>query len=93
MLPEGVDRSSYRERYRKSYPFQPDVIDVLYRKWGSYPEFERTRGVFKASFAGHICGAGIKKAFYHSVQRQILLYKPAEFESHPLEQNGMYKRE
>ena len=65
MLPEGVDRSSYRERYRKSYPFQPDVIDVLYRKWDSYPEFERTRGVFKASFAGRICDAGIKKAFYH----------------------------
>ena len=47
MLPEGVEKSSYRERYIKSYPFQPDVIDVLYRKWGSYPEFERTRGVLR----------------------------------------------
>ena len=47
MLPEGIEKSSYRERYTKSYPFQPDVIDVLYRKWGSYPEFERTRGVLR----------------------------------------------
>jgi len=47
MLPEGVERSSYRERYMKSYPFQPDVIDVLYKRWGSFPAFQRTRGVLR----------------------------------------------
>ncbi len=47
MLPEGVERSSYRERYIKSYPFQPDVIDVLYKRWGSFPTFQRTRGVLR----------------------------------------------
>lgn len=47
MLPEGVERSSYRERYIKSYPFQPDVIDVLYKRWGSFPAFQRTRGVLR----------------------------------------------
>jgi hypothetical protein len=47
MLPEGVEKSSYRERYMKSYPFQPDVIDVLYKRWGSFPDFQRTRGVLR----------------------------------------------
>ena len=47
MLPEGVERSSYRERYIKSYPFQADVIDVLYKRWSSFPTFQRTRGVLR----------------------------------------------
>ena len=47
MLPEGVERSSYRDRYMKSYPFQPDVIDVLYKRWGSFHSFQRTRGVLR----------------------------------------------
>lgn len=45
LLPEGIDRSSYREKFLKSFPFQPEVIDVLYKRWGSFPIFERTRGV------------------------------------------------
>ena len=47
ILPEGVDKAVYREKFIKSYPFQPEVIDVLYKRWGSYPEFQRTRGVLR----------------------------------------------
>lgn len=42
-----VDKSVYREKFLKSYPFQPEVIDVLYKRWGSFPSFQRTRGVLR----------------------------------------------
>jgi hypothetical protein len=47
ILPEGVERAHYRERFIKSFPFQPEVIDVLYKRWGSFPTFQRTRGVLR----------------------------------------------
>ena len=47
ILPPGVEASEYRDRFFESYPFQPEVIDVLYRRWGSYPNFQRTRGVLR----------------------------------------------
>ncbi|MFH8108114.1 MAG: AAA family ATPase, partial [Candidatus Aenigmatarchaeota archaeon] len=47
LLPEGIDKSYYREKFMKSFPFQPEVIDVLYKRWGSFPNFQRTRGVLR----------------------------------------------
>lgn len=47
ILPTGVQESEYCEQFVESYPFQPEVIDVLYKRWGSYPDFQRTRGVLK----------------------------------------------
>jgi hypothetical protein len=47
MLPEGIDVSQYRKMFNASYPFQPEVIDVLYKNWGSFPTFQRTRGVLR----------------------------------------------
>ena len=47
ILPEGVEKSAYRESFMKSYPFQPEVIDILYKRWGSFPTFQRTRGVLR----------------------------------------------
>ncbi|MFN3472139.1 MAG: DUF499 domain-containing protein, partial [Aquificaceae bacterium] len=47
---EGIlptDKALYRERFLKSFPFQPEVIDVLYKRWGSIPTFQRTRGVLR----------------------------------------------
>ena len=38
---------AYEERFRATYPFTPDVIDVLYGRWGSYPSFQRTRGALR----------------------------------------------
>jgi predicted AAA+ superfamily ATPase len=45
LLPQGIDKITYKERFLKSYPFQPEVVEVLYKRWGSYPKFQRTRGV------------------------------------------------
>ncbi|MEM4523120.1 MAG: DUF499 domain-containing protein, partial [Nitrososphaeria archaeon] len=47
ILPKGLERSEYKERFLKSYPFQPEVIDVLYTRWGSFPSFQRTRGALR----------------------------------------------
>ncbi len=37
----------YRERFLRSYPFKPEVIETLYKKWGTFPTFQRTRGVLR----------------------------------------------
>ncbi len=37
----------YRNKFLKSYPFKPEVIDILYKRWGSFPSFQRTRGVLR----------------------------------------------
>ena len=47
ILPETMEKSEYKKRFIKSYPFQPEVVDVLYKRWGSFPEFQRTRGVLR----------------------------------------------
>jgi len=39
--------SEYRNRFLRSYPFKPEVIDILYKRWGSFPTFQRTRGVLR----------------------------------------------
>lgn len=47
ILPSGVQPNQYREEFLDSYPFLPDVIEVLYHRWGSFPTFQRTRGVLR----------------------------------------------
>ncbi len=43
----GDDIESYTERFSNTYPFTPDVIDVLHKRWGSYPTVQRTRGILR----------------------------------------------
>ncbi|KAF5065582.1 hypothetical protein DSECCO2_272550 [anaerobic digester metagenome] len=47
ILPKKIDKSEYKKKFIQSYPFQPEVIDILYTRWGSFPEFQRTRGVLR----------------------------------------------
>jgi hypothetical protein len=47
ILPAGTEVSEYRAKFKESYPFLPEVIEVLYTKWGSFPTFQRTRGVLR----------------------------------------------
>lgn len=46
-VPTHVRNSEYREKLERAYPFHPELIDALYHKWGSYPTFQRTRGVLR----------------------------------------------
>ncbi|MHA1795037.1 MAG: ATP-binding protein, partial [Promethearchaeota archaeon] len=47
ILPAEIQASEYRKRFEDSYPFMPEVIDVLYKRWGSFHTFQRTRGVLR----------------------------------------------
>ena len=47
ILSPGLQLSEYRDRFSDSYPFTPEVVDILYHRWGSYPTFQRTRGVLR----------------------------------------------
>lgn len=46
-LPAKARDMSYRDKMALAYPFHPDVIDILYEKWSTYPTFQRTRGVLR----------------------------------------------
>jgi len=47
ILPGNANPIEYSNRFLDSYPFMPDVIDVLYQRWGSFHDFQRTRGVLR----------------------------------------------
>jgi hypothetical protein len=46
-IPPEAKEIGYRECIEYAYPFHPELIDVLYERWGSYPTFQRTRGVLR----------------------------------------------
>ena len=47
ILARGEESSDYRQRFKDTYPFLPEVVDVLYHRWGSFPSFQRTRGTLR----------------------------------------------
>lgn len=47
ILPEGMEKSEFRKEFEQSYPFLPQVIHVLYKRWGTMQSFQRTRGVLR----------------------------------------------
>ena len=63
ILPAGIQESEYREQFAESYPFQPEVIDVLYKRWGSYPDFQRTRGVLRLLSRVVQCACGKNRPY------------------------------
>jgi predicted AAA+ superfamily ATPase len=44
-VPAARREPSYRQEMLRPYPFHPELISVLYERWGTIPEFQRTRGV------------------------------------------------
>jgi hypothetical protein len=46
-LPREVREPSYREKLCKAYPFHPELIDMLFERWSTFPTFQRTRGVLR----------------------------------------------
>ena len=41
------DRRKEEERFRRSYPFHPDLGDVFYSRWTQLTGFQRTRGILR----------------------------------------------
>lgn len=46
-MPAETREVGYREKIKRAYPFHPELIDLLYERWGSLPTFQRTRGVLR----------------------------------------------
>jgi uncharacterized protein (UPF0332 family) len=55
-VPSEATKSTYHELLERAYPFHPLLIDALYTRWGSHPDFQRTRGVLRllASIVGDL---------------------------------------
>lgn len=46
-VPHEAREIQYKEKVQKAYPFHPEIIDILFERWGSIPTFQRTRGVLR----------------------------------------------
>lgn len=46
-LPAKARDQDYKRKMMLAYPFHPEVIDILYEKWGTFSSFQRTRGVLR----------------------------------------------
>jgi len=46
-FPERLRSQEYRERMLAAYPFHPELVDLLYQRWGPHPDFQRTRGALR----------------------------------------------
>lgn len=55
-VPSEAAKNTYREQIERAYPFHPLLMDALYTRWGSHPDFQRTRGVLRllASIVGDL---------------------------------------
>lgn len=47
LLPEGCKEARYAQAIKSSYPFHPELFDLLTKKIASIPEFQRTRGALR----------------------------------------------
>ena len=65
-VPSSCREPSYRTEIERSYPFHPELIQNLYERWGTIPEFQRTRGVLRLL-------ADVISNLYQSKDNEILI--------------------
>jgi predicted AAA+ superfamily ATPase len=46
-VPGACREPAYRDTLVAAYPFHPELITVLYERWSTIPQFQRTRGVLR----------------------------------------------
>lgn len=46
-LPSNANKSEYKQKIIRSYPFHPELIDIFRVRWASHHDFQRTRGVLR----------------------------------------------
>ena len=46
-VPAACREPAYRDDMLAAYPFHPELVAVLYERWGSLPTFQRTRGMLR----------------------------------------------
>lgn len=43
----GVEAERFEQRVRDAYPFHPELLDLMYHRWSSLPDYQRTRGALQ----------------------------------------------
>jgi len=43
----GKDSERFEQRVLDCYPFHPELLDLMYHRWGSLPSYQRTRGALQ----------------------------------------------
>ena len=90
ILPLGKTKRQYEEQFSRTYPFTPDVIDTLYGQWGTYDDFQRTRGVLRLLAAVIHCMKDGTKPYITladfdlsnaAIREELLKYTDRKFES------------
>ncbi len=46
-MPSSVLGDEYQRRLERSYPFHPELVDILYTRWGARAKFQLTRGTLR----------------------------------------------
>jgi len=46
-LPGQITGATYRQLMERSYPFHPELVTILYERWGSKSSFQLTRGTLR----------------------------------------------
>ena len=46
-VPQAVKEPAYKQNMLAAYPFHPELLTTLYERWGSMPDFQRTRGALR----------------------------------------------
>jgi hypothetical protein len=91
-LPRAVREPKYRELMVRAYPFHPELIAILYERWGSIPGFQRTRGVLRLLA---LVVAGLYRRRHHTpliqpchvdlgeqkIRRELLAYLDSAYET------------
>lgn len=91
-VPPEVRTPEYREKIEHAYPFHPELIDILYERWGSFPTFQRTRGVLRllAEVVSDLYNRKLPAALIHSslvnlgnpaIRREFIKHIGNEYES------------
>lgn len=74
-VPQEAREPAYVERMVRAYPFHPDVVRLLYERWGTLPDFQRTRGALR------ILGMALAGLF--AANRSVPLVLPAHIDLAP----------
>ncbi len=91
-VPSDVRDVEYRKKIEKAYPFHPELIDVLYERWGSFPTFQRTRGalrllaevvadLYERQVATPLIQSSMINLGKQSIRREIIKHIGNEFDS------------
>ena len=63
----AVSTTEYLEQQMSAYPLHPELIDVIYKKWSTAPDFPRTRATLQL-LAGIVADQWANKREAHAIQ-------------------------